>query len=192
MGFFSALFGKKKPSIKTDRVFMTRAAANRDLAQGIEHYLTENRKIFLVYYFRETRNEIEKLFLDKSQINWVNGLQASFISGASDSRTIVVFAETYPDYELEQQMLNHLGQNGYNRKIVFYHSLEDPIFIPFGAERIQKMMHLMGIKEEEALEHRSITSSLDRAQKKLSDKKLLIHKTDSRVEMLNMLTALKK
>lgn len=45
-------------------------------------------------------------------------------------------------------------------------SLEDNLMRRFGSDRIAKIMDRMGYKEGEVIQHRMITKSIERAQKK--------------------------
>lgn len=186
MGIFSFLFGKKDPGLpRTNRVFMSRAAANDHLVKYVEQNTASGKKTILVYYFSETRSEIERLMFLKPDMDWVNGSQVSFIPHAQKGE--VVFAETYPDAGPEKKLLDMLQAGGYNQKILFFNSLEDSIFVLFGGDRMKKMMITMGMKEDEAIEHRAVTTSLKNAQNKITQRKLVTRKVSSRAEMINML-----
>lgn len=190
MGIFSALFGKKKVSLKNHKVFMTRAEANYELVKYIAEQGVQGKKAIVAYFFKETRSEIENL-LQGAPVTWVNLAQAGFIPGANEN-AVVILAETGMDYDREQKIFEMLEQNGYNQKVPVYDSLEDPVFIHFGADRIRRLMQMMGIKPGECIEHRTVNTSIDRVQQKLKQKNVQGYKTDSRTEMVRMMEGMKE
>ena len=51
----------------------------------------------------------------------------------------------------------------------------------FGSERIAKLMDRMGLKEGEVIQHKMISNSIERAQKKVEENNFGIQKTFIRV-----------
>lgn len=193
MGIFSSLFGSSntKSFKKTNRVFMNRKAANTDILIFIAQCHADNKQVILVYFFKETKHEIEELYTNATNIIWVNGLFSSSIKNHllhKAENTKIVFVEPYPDITIENLVLTDIEESGFTQSIpVFFHGLDDPLFKAFGGERIQSMMIKMGVKEDEPIEHTMITTSIERAQKKLSKTKLIGSRIDSRVEMIRQL-----
>jgi preprotein translocase subunit SecA len=193
MGFFSSFFSAKKKGIqKTDRVYLTRKAANNAIVQFIVEASLAKENVIVIYFFKETKHELDALITNTPNVSWVNGhfsgtIRQMGFNAAMKNRILV--ADTHPDFNTETSVLAALETAGYmHQKITFFNGLDDPIFIPFGAERIQKLMVSMGLKEDEPVEHKMITTSIDNAQKKVMEKKMNISRIDSREEMLRRLS----
>jgi hypothetical protein len=193
MGFFSNLFSSKKKSIKkTDRVFLTRKAANRAIINYVLESTVNSKHVVIIYFFRETKQEFEHEVTNANNVVWVNAhfpasINTAAVGGVLNTNLIV--AETYPDFNVEQDLLEKIQQAGFETdKVIFFNGLDDPIFIPFGAERIQKLMISMGMSEDEPIEHAMISKSMDRAQQKVTAKKILMSRVDSRAEMIRQIS----
>lgn len=193
MGIFSNLFGSKKKSIKkTDRIFITRKAANKAIVNYVLESTMNSKHVVILYFFKETKHEFEAEVTNANNVVWVNAhfpaqLNTAALGGVNNTNIIV--AETYPDFKAEQSLLETIERAGFDtRNVIFFNGLDDPIFIPFGAERIQKLMISMGMSEDEPIEHAMISKSMDRAQQKVTTKKLLMGKVDSRAEMIRQIS----
>jgi len=68
------------------------------------------------------------------------------------------------------------GRQGDPGSSQFYVSLEDDMMRLFGSDRIAKMMDRLGLKEGEVIQHSMITSSIERAQKKVEENNFGIRK----------------
>lgn len=189
MGLFSFLFGNKKKEepVKSNRVFMSREAANRNLSDWIEGFHQEGRKVILVYFFKETQEELSHMIPAHANVSWVNGLQPGVIT--LHPASVILFAETYPDETPEQKLFQRpqVAQYLESNKVVCFNSISDPVFLPFKPERLLKMMHTLGLKEHEAIEHKMVTNSISRAQQKITRKKQMINFTNSRAEAMRIL-----
>lgn len=193
MGFFSNLFGSKKKSIKkTDRIYLTRKAANKAIVNYVLDSTVNSKHVVIIYFFKETKNEFEAEVTNANNVVWVNAHFPAQISTAAlggVNNTNIIVAETYPDFNVEQELLEKIEVSGFDtQKIIFFNGLDDPIFIPFGAERIQKLMISMGMSEDEPIEHAMISKSMDRAQQKVTAKKMLMSRVDSRSEMIRQIS----
>lgn len=197
MGFLSRLFGSKNDRAKrtglqkTDRVYIDRKAANRAIIRHCVESGQLQRQLVIIYFFRETRAEFEAAVTNAANVVWASAFFPAQIRqaglGGWDNVDVIV-AETYPDINTEQQLLDELTNAGYTKPtLTFYNGLDDPTLVLFGAERIQKLMRSLGLKDDEPVEHKMITKSMDRAQEKLSKKNLSIGRIDSRVEMVRRL-----
>ncbi|HLP11227.1 MAG TPA: hypothetical protein VK177_04785 [Flavobacteriales bacterium] len=199
MGFLSRLFGSKNDRAKrtglqkTDRVYIDRKAANRAIIRHCVESGQLQRQLIIIYFFKETKAEFEVAVTNATNVSWVNAFFPAQIRqagiGGWDNVDVIV-AETYPDINTEQQLLDELTNAGYTKPtLTFYNGLDDPTLVLFGAERIQKLMRSLGLKDDEPVEHKMITKSMDRAQEKLSKKNFSIGRIDSRVEMVRRLTS---
>ncbi|HYG51849.1 MAG TPA: hypothetical protein VD905_13150 [Flavobacteriales bacterium] len=192
MGFFSSLFGSKKKGLqKSDKVYLHRKTANKALIQHCVDAVMAGRRVVIIYFFKETRTELEAGVMNATNVQWVHAFFTSQLRTAAVEgwhNVEVIFAETYPDLFAEQNVLLEMEVTGYaNPTVTFYNGLDDPIFMLFGAERIQHLMKTMGLKEDEPVEHSMITKSMDRAQRKIADRKMNIGRVESRGEMVRRL-----
>ena len=69
----------------------------------------------------------------------------------------------------EQKVLTKLAAMGFN-SFVFCLSFDDPLLKMFGSENILPLLEKMGLEDEEALEHKIITLSINNARDKVGKK----------------------
>ncbi|MCI0450430.1 MAG: preprotein translocase subunit SecA [Chlorobi bacterium] len=77
---------------------------------------------------------------------------------------------------IDRQLRGRSGRQGDPGSSKFFLSLEDDLMRLFGSERISRVMEKLGIEEGEAIEHSMITSSVERAQKKVEENNFGIRK----------------
>lgn len=88
----------------------------------------------------------------------------------------IIGTERHESRRIDRQLRGRAGRQGDPGSSKFYLSLEDDLMRLFGSERIASVMQRLGIKEGEAIEHRMITSSVERAQKKVEENNFAIRK----------------
>jgi preprotein translocase subunit SecA len=79
----------------------------------------------------------------------------------------IVGTERHEARRIDRQLRGRAGRQGDPGSSIFYLSLEDDLMRLFGSERIASIMERMGLKEGDVIEHRMITRSVERAQKKV-------------------------
>ena len=79
----------------------------------------------------------------------------------------VVGTERHEARRIDNQLRGRSGRQGDPGETQFYVSLEDSLLRVFGPDRIKNMMGRLGIKEDEPIQNRFITRSLESAQKKI-------------------------
>ncbi len=77
---------------------------------------------------------------------------------------------------VDRQLRGRAGRQGDPGSSVFYVSLEDELMRKFGSERIAKVMDRLGFEEGERIESPMISSSVERAQKKVEENNFGIRK----------------
>ena len=77
---------------------------------------------------------------------------------------------------IDLQLRGRSGRQGDPGESIFYLSLEDDLMRLFGSDRIAKVMDKMGVEEGEVISHRMVTSSIERAQKKVESRNFSIRK----------------
>jgi preprotein translocase subunit SecA len=88
----------------------------------------------------------------------------------------IVGTERHDSRRVDRQLRGRSGRQGDPGSSQFYVSLEDDLMRLFGSDRIAKMMDRLGIKEGEVIQHSMITSSIERAQKKVEENNFGIRK----------------
>jgi preprotein translocase subunit SecA len=88
----------------------------------------------------------------------------------------IVGTEKHESRRVDRQLRGRAGRQGDPGSSQFYVSLEDDLMRLFGSERIVKLMDRMGIEEGEVIQHSMITSSIERAQRKVEENNFGIRK----------------
>lgn len=149
------LFGGSGSKIKViDKVWMTTEAKWKACAQMLQ----VNPDCVFIAWFEETRNDLVQ-FLGKE----VSVQQADKVDVAGLKNKMVVFAEHYPLSQKEQTLFKQLNL----KEIPITSSLDEPLFMKFGGEKLIHLMQQLGMKEDEVIGHAMITTSIKRAQEKL-------------------------
>jgi len=88
----------------------------------------------------------------------------------------IIGTERHDSRRVDRQLRGRSGRQGDPGSSTFYVSLEDDLMRLFGAERITKVVDRMGMKEGEVLQHSMLSSSIERAQKKVEENNFGIRK----------------
>lgn len=79
----------------------------------------------------------------------------------------IIGTERHESRRIDNQLRGRAGRQGDPGSSQFYVSLEDDLMRIFGSERIKGMMETFGFPEDQPLEHKMLTGSLESAQKKV-------------------------
>jgi preprotein translocase subunit SecA len=88
----------------------------------------------------------------------------------------IIGTERHDSRRVDRQLRGRAGRQGDPGSSQFFISLEDNLMRLFGSERIGKMMDRMGFKEGEVIQHKMISKSIERAQKKVEENNFGIRK----------------
>lgn len=88
----------------------------------------------------------------------------------------IIGTERHDSRRVDRQLRGRSGRQGDPGSSQFFLSLEDNLMRLFGSERIGKMMDRMGFKEGEVIQHKMISKSIERAQKKVEENNFGIRK----------------
>jgi preprotein translocase subunit SecA len=80
---------------------------------------------------------------------------------------VVIGTERHESRRIDNQLRGRSGRQGDPGLSQFYVSLEDDLMRIFGSERVQGMMNTLGVPEDQPIENRFISRSLENAQKKV-------------------------
>lgn len=88
----------------------------------------------------------------------------------------IVGTERHDSRRVDRQLRGRAGRQGDPGSSEFFVSLEDNLMRLFGSEKIAKMMDRMGLEEGEVIQHKMISRSIERAQKKVEENNFGIRK----------------
>lgn len=88
----------------------------------------------------------------------------------------IIGTERHESRRIDRQLRGRSGRQGDPGSSVFYVSFEDDLMRLFGSDRIASVMDRMGFKEDEMMEHKQISKSIERAQKKVEENNFGIRK----------------
>jgi hypothetical protein len=166
-------FKKKNEIIIRDIIWRSDLYKYKALISDVQ----KNDKSIIVYYFEDTKIELENI-LKQHQITvsetsaittkaWLIKASNLLHKNDVDNRKII-FAEHHPSFITETEITNHLLELGI-KQVTFFISMEDELMKQFGGDRIIEMMNKLGYKDDEVIEHSMVSSSIQRAQKKIDE-----------------------
>ena len=79
----------------------------------------------------------------------------------------VIGTERHESRRIDNQLRGRSGRQGDPGYSRFYLSLEDDLLRRFGSERLQGLLGRLGLKDDQAIEHRLISKSVESAQKRV-------------------------
>jgi len=88
----------------------------------------------------------------------------------------IIGTERHESRRVDRQLRGRSGRQGDPGSSQFFVSLEDNLMRLFGSDRIAKLMDRMGLEEGEVIQHSMVTSSIERAQKKVEENNFAIRK----------------
>ncbi|HZX21509.1 MAG TPA: preprotein translocase subunit SecA [Clostridia bacterium] len=88
----------------------------------------------------------------------------------------IVGTERHEARRIDNQLRGRAGRQGDPGSSRFYISLEDDLMRIFGGDRMLGLVDRMGLGEDEVIEHRLLTNSIENAQKKVEGKNFGIRK----------------
>jgi len=88
----------------------------------------------------------------------------------------IIGTERHDSRRVDRQLRGRAGRQGDPGSSVFFVSLEDDLMRVFGGERISSVVDKMGLEEGEMLQHSMLSSSIERAQRKVEENNFGIRK----------------
>lgn len=89
----------------------------------------------------------------------------------------IIGTERHESRRIDNQLRGRSGRQGDPGNSRFYISLEDDLMRIFGSERLQTIVEKLGLKDDEAIESKMVTSAIENAQKKVEGNNFDIRKT---------------
>lgn len=88
----------------------------------------------------------------------------------------IIGSERHESRRIDNQLRGRAGRQGDPGVSRFYLSLEDDLMRIFAGDRVVGMMRAMGLKEDEAIEHKMVSRSIENAQRKVESRNFDIRK----------------
>ncbi len=79
----------------------------------------------------------------------------------------VIGTERHESRRIDNQLRGRAGRQGDPGQSIFFVSMEDDLMRIFGGEKMKAMMERLGLSDEEAIEHKLISGSLEQAQRRV-------------------------
>ena len=103
---------------------------------------------------------------------WEENHEAVLASGGLH----IIGSERHESRRIDNQLRGRAGRQGDPGVSRFYLSLEDDLMRIFAGDRIIAMMRAMGLQEDEAIEHKMVSRSIENAQRKVEARNFDIRK----------------
>ena len=158
------LFGKKEEGsaddVFVDRAYITTAAK---MNACVELAKKEPDHLFICW-FADTAIQFKEFFrqqgLDENMVTETHHLHGSKLQNKKP-----VFVEHYPLHTKELELIKHWDTTN----IIVYSALDEPLFKHFGSDKIIPLMKMMGMKEDEVIEHNLVSKSILKGQQKIAE-----------------------
>ncbi len=82
----------------------------------------------------------------------------------------IIGSERHESRRIDNQLRGRAGRQGDPGQSRFFLSLEDDLMRIFAGDRVVNMMRAMGLKEDEAIEHKMVSRSIENAQGKVESR----------------------
>ncbi len=92
----------------------------------------------------------------------------------------IIGTERHESRRIDNQLRGRSGRQGDPGESRFYLSLEDDLMRKFNGERVQKIMTMMNVPDDEAMSHRMVSNAIEGAQRKVEG-----HNFDIRKHLLD-------
>jgi hypothetical protein len=173
------LFGKKEDGAEdhvfVDRAYVTTVAKMNACAELAKK---EPDRLFICW-FADTAVKFKEFFrqqgLDESMVTETHHLHTSKLQNK-----IPVFVEHYPLHTKETELI----QNWDAKNIVVYSAMDEPLFKHFGSEKLIPLMKMLGMKEDEVIEHSMVSKSIIKGQEKIAEQVALEQTSSSQEEWM--------
>ncbi len=97
----------------------------------------------------------------------------------------VIGTERHESRRIDNQLRGRSGRQGDPGESRFYLSLEDDLMRLFGSERLMSIFNSLGVPDDEQIEHKMLTSAIEKAQKKIENNNFGIRKNLLEYDQVN-------
>ena len=97
----------------------------------------------------------------------------------------IIGTERHESRRIDNQLRGRSGRQGDPGESCFYISLEDDLMRLFGSEKLMTMFKSLGVAENEQIEHKMLTSAIEKAQRKIEGNNFGIRKNLLEYDQVN-------
>ena len=97
----------------------------------------------------------------------------------------IIGTERHESRRIDNQLRGRSGRQGDVGESKFYISLEDDIMRLFASEKLMSIFNALGVPENEEIHHKSLTKTIERAQKKIEGNNFGIRKNLMEYDKVN-------
>lgn len=174
------LFGKKDDAAG-DHVFVDRAYVSTGAKMNACAELARKEPNYIfICWFADTAAKFREFFrnqgIDENRVIETHHLHASKLLNKTP-----VFVEHYPLHTKELELI----KNWDTEKIVVYSAMDEPLFKHFGSDKLIPIMKMLGMKEDEVIEHNMVSKSIIKGQEKIAEKVTVDHSASSQAEWMS-------
>jgi preprotein translocase subunit SecA len=124
-----------------------------------DELIIEARKVFT-----ELNSKFEKIILsERKKVIEAGGLH-------------IIGTERHESRRIDNQLRGRAGRQGDPGSSRFFISLEDDLMRLFGSDRLNGVVNMLGLEDDQAIEHRMLSNAIENAQKKVEGKNFDIRK----------------
>lgn len=156
------LFGKKEDTpegIFLDKTYITTAAK----INACITLAKEQPNTIFICWFATTAKTLRAAFLQQG-LDELKIVETKELRLATLQNKVPVFAEHYPLHSKEIKLMEQFGIE----KAIVFSAMDEPLFKYFGSEKMIPLMKLLGMKEDEPIEHSAVTKYIKRGQEKIA------------------------
>ncbi len=157
------LFGKKDDAagdhVFTDRAYVSSAAKMKACAE----LARKDPDSLFICWFPDTVTKFKEYFreqgIDENLVWEIKHVHTSKLTNKNP-----VFTEHYPLHAKELELV----KNWNKEKVIVFSALDEPLFKHFGSDKVVPMIKMLGMKEDEPIEHNLVTKSIIKGQEKIA------------------------
>jgi hypothetical protein len=194
VGLFDFLFASTKSRVKLleDHIWISQAAKFGGIERELLHRAASNpAPVLLIAHFPETLTRLDAIATQHRQVTAILARMLApyivrrLLLDASATINLIV-AERHPLYSVDQKIIQFGEQLPCRCRVTFHLSMEDPLFKRFNdvKPRIEGILKMLGIKDNELFEHKMISRSITHMQKKCEAKALGDQQANSAAEWI--------
>ncbi len=174
------LFGGKEEE-KPDRIFLDRVYITSEAKMNACVQLAmEQPNTLFIAWFTDTTRKFKEFFIQKGvDENCVT--EARVIHAAQLHTNTPVFIEHYPLHSKELALVENWQLNN----MIVYSAMDEPLFKHFGSDKMIPLIKLLGMKENEAIEHSYVTQSIIKGQQKIAGKVIIEQSANSQADWMD-------
>ena len=174
------LFGSSKevsPERKfTDKVYISTEAK---MNACLQLFREQPGTVFIAWFTSTAKNF--KDFFQQQGGDTSCIIEARMIHSGKLSNHVPVFIEHYPLHEKELALIENWEQ----KKITVYSAMDEPLFKHLGSDKMIPLIKLLGMKENESIEHDYVTQSIIKGQQKIAAKVTIEQTANSQEEWMD-------